>query len=132
MDLTHLVRRRMVSYLRLYRYLGKPFHVGIYNFMKLPNIVHNWYSKVFIKEFYTSPLPKTREQWVWNVKNNQILNPWGQEIPYLHFLFFKKTPFWDTPHYWKSGFYCLPQDVSIIKDGIVIFDNKTVSYKNKE
>ena len=132
MDLTHLVRRGMVDYLRLYRYLGKPFHVGIYDFMQFPNIVHNWYSKTFIKEFYTSPLPKTGEQWVWDVKNNHILNPWGKEIPYLHFLFFKKTPFWDTPNYWKSGFYCLPQDISIIKNGMVIFDNKSISYKNKE
>lgn len=132
MDLTNIVRKNMVNYLRLYRYIGKPFKIGIYGFMKFPNIVHNWYSKVFIKEFCTSPLPKTEERWVWDVRNNHILNPEGKEIPYLHFLFFKKTPFWNTPDYWKSGFYCLPQDISVIKNGYVFFDNKTISFQNSE
>lgn len=132
LDYTFLIRKNIVWWWRIYRYLYRPIKKGIYGFMKIPNCIHNWYSKAFIKEFYTSPLPKTGEQWVWDVKNNHILNPWGKEIPYLHFLFFKKTPFWDTPNYWKSGFYCLPQDISKIKDGMVIFDNKSISYKNKE
>lgn len=132
MDFTNLVRPTMINWLRIYRYIVKPLGLGVYEFMKYPNIIHNWYSKSFIEEFNTSPLPKIGERWVWDVRNNHILNPWGKEIPYLHFLFFKKTPFWNTPDYWKSGFYCLPQDISEIKNGHVVFDNTAISFQNRE
>ena len=129
LDWTILVRPSFVWWWRIYRYFISCFNVGRYSFMKIPNRIHNTHSKTFIKEFNTSPLPKNGERWIWDVKNNHMINPSGNEIPYLHFLFFKKTPFWNTPNYWKPGFYCLPQDISVIKNGYVYFDNKAISYQ---
>jgi hypothetical protein len=36
--------------------------------------------------------------------------PKGLTLPYLHFLFFKKTPYLQTEHYWRDGFYQIPAD----------------------
>lgn len=132
LDLTMLLRPFMKNWLRLYRYLGKPFKLGIYDFMYFPNIIHNLFSKSFIKEFHTSPLPKDSEKWFFNIDNNKILNPFGKEIPYLHFLFFKKTPFWETPNYWKPGFYQIKENFFSGNkiSGQIVFDNKAVIYKS--
>lgn len=85
--------------------------------MRIPNWLHNLYSNSLIREFYTSPLPKDGEHWILDIDSNKIINPSGREIPYLHFIFFKKTPFLETPNYWKSGFYHLEKETFYRNDG---------------
>lgn len=130
MDFTNLVRPTMTNWLRMYRYLARPFGVGIYKFMRIPNMIHNLYADSLIKEYYTSPLPKNGEQWIWNIETNTLINSSGRSIPYLHFLFFKKTPFWKTPNYWKENFFHIDDKCLKGQKGFVIFNNKSVTYKN--
>ena len=130
LDLSILVRKSFVNWWRVYRYFFKPFKFGMYNFMRIPNWLHNLYSNSLIREFYTSPLPKDGEHWILDIDSNKIINPLGREIPYLHFIFFKKTPFLETPNYWKPGFYHLEKETFSRNDGgKIIFDNNTVKYK---
>lgn len=129
MDFTNLVRPTMTNWLRIHRYLAKPFGFGIYKFMKIPNMIHNLYADSLIKEYNTSPLPKNEEQWVWNIETNTLINPSGKSIPYLHFLFFKKTPFLKTDNYWKENFFHVNNNCFIEQRGFVIFNNKSVTYK---
>ena len=128
MDMTNLVRPMMVNWLRVYRHIIKPFGVSFYGFMDLTNVIHNLFFKSHIKEYYTTPPPKDGEIWTYKVKNNCIVSPIGKEIPYLHFLFFKKTPFWETPHYWKPGFYQIDNGLDGLEEKEVKFDNRKISF----
>lgn len=98
--------------------------------MYLPDLKFYAYRKNFQIEYYTSPLPKNGEQWIWNIETNTLTNSSGRSIPYLHFLFFKKTPFWKTPNYWKENFFYIDDKCLKGQKGFVIFNNKSVTYKN--
>lgn len=130
-DFTNLVRPSMLYLEYFYRHFLKRFFrkcvLCMYDFMKFPNMIHNLYSKSYIKEFYTSPAPKMGEKWFLDIEKNKIYNPSNKEIPYLHFLFFKKTPFWNTPNYWKPGFYQIGNDIP--DKGFIFFDNEKICYK---
>lgn len=130
MDFTNLVRPSMVNWLRMYRWFAKPFGSGIYGFMKYPNLIHNLFADSLIREFYTSPLPQTGEKWIWNISTNTLIDSFGRSLPYLHFLFFKKTPFWNTPDYWKDGFFQVENKFYNKQKGIIIFDNTAITYKD--
>lgn len=45
-------------------------------------------------------------------KYSKVIAPDGTELPYIHFLFFKKTEWFETDNYWKSGYYKLNNDIS--------------------
>ena len=123
--MTVLIRPFMPYWLRIYRLL-KPLcrKMTLYSFMNIPNKVYNIFSKAYIKEFYTSPAPKDGEVWTYDAKSKRILSPAGKELPYLHFLFFKKTPYWNSLHYWKPGFWRLED--GIWEKNIIFFDNEGV------
>lgn len=38
---------------------------------------------------------------------------------YLHFMCFKKTPYYKTDNYWKNDFYKIPKEYDFSKGGIV-------------
>lgn len=130
-DFTNLVRSSMAYWEYVYRrFLKKTFRkVGLcmYDFMRIPNWIHNLFSKSYMREYYTSLLPNNGEVWYLDLKEHKIYNPQNKEIPYLHFLFFKKTPYCDTPNYWKPGFYQLRG--SIPTSGYILFSNEKIAYK---
>lgn len=65
------------------------------------------YPRIHLKELNTTPIPKDGEKWVYD--NGSVIDPQGRKLPYLHFLFFKKTQWLpENTDYWKSGFYKLP------------------------
>jgi conserved domain protein len=67
------------------------------------------------REFYTTPIPNIGEQWIFDVKNCSIQSPKGQKLPYLHFLFFKKTPWLKTDNYWREGYWKITDCISDYK-----------------
>lgn len=61
------------------------------------------YPKYHLRELFTTPRPPLS---IYQYKNGTILDSQNYEIPYLHFLFFKKTKFLPNYNdYWKEGFY---------------------------
>lgn len=77
-----------------------------FHFMDFANRLNG--GRRLFKEFFTSPNPVCGDTWIYDTANGKVTNPKGRELPYIHFLFFKKTPWYDTNLYWKDGYYKLP------------------------
>lgn len=97
---------------RVCRYIIRPLKIindsRYYKFVN--SLLCNRFSKYLFKEFNTSPAPKPKEQWIYDKCDGKVINcQTGQEIPYLHFLFFKKTPYLNAQFFWKEGFYQLSE-----------------------
>lgn len=65
------------------------------------------YRKIQACELFTSPRPTSGEQWIYVTKTGELkCQSTGRILPYLHFLFFKKSKWWkENEDYWKPGFY---------------------------
>ena len=112
-----------IRYVRfIYNKILKRFGVSFWNYMEKANRLVLC-RKLFL-EYYTSPAPKPGETWIYHLETNKVFNPIGKELPYLHFLFFKKTPYYKTENYWKSGYYMLDRDFS--KSKFIKFNHKGI------
>ena len=80
-------------------------HLGIHYFKVLVLLNQILHRNVLLHEYWTSPQPKDGEQWIYDVKNGSITDYKGRSLPYLHFLFFKKTPWLQTDSYWREDFW---------------------------
>lgn len=85
---------------RIFRYLH---FTNFFTFMNVYNNMVN--KKQLFREYYTSPAPKRSALWIYDIENGKIYDKLRNELPYLHFLFFKKTPWLETTKYWQSGYY---------------------------
>lgn len=104
-DFTALVYPFQKIIWSLYRRIGRHFGIIYYNFFDFFNLIPCAFSKFYMKEFYTSVIPKDGEVWQYKTVEGRIVNPQNKEIPYLHFLFFKKTPFYNAKTYWGPDFW---------------------------
>lgn len=96
---------------KLYDLLIKRINPGCFNrFMDFANRLIN--PKELFKEFHTSPAPKNNQKWIYDLESGKVISPDNIELPYLHFLFFKKTPWYETDLYWKEGFYNLSPKIN--------------------
>lgn len=94
---------------RIHNYLFKLFNIHYFKVLDILNpILH---PKVHLHEYWTSPQPKINEEWIYMCKENHITDPYLRELPYLHFLFFKKTPWLKVDLYWKKGFWTLNKPI---------------------
>jgi len=90
--------------LSIYHYLLRRICKCSFNwFMNLSNRLIN--PQQHFIEYHTSPAPRNGERWIYNVMQSKIFSPKGIELPYLHFLFFKKTQWLNSETYWEEGFY---------------------------
>lgn len=92
-------------YHRLFKYFRIPFH----RFLETCNIVFD--NKLYFRECYTSPLPKDGEHWEYNPQMGKVSDPKGKQLPYLHFLFFKKTRWYDSSCYWEGDYWQINEPV---------------------
>ena len=76
------------------------------------------------KEFHTSPCPKDGEMWTYDCCQNKIFAPEKKELPYLHFLFFKKTKWLNTDKFWKDGYWRIDKEISSYSK--ILFNNQIV------
>lgn len=125
-DLTDLIYPLMPKYRSFYRHFIRPLRVHLYDYLRPLNILNNLFSRNYFNEFYTSEIPRLTENWRYDVKENKIINPRGKEIPYLHFLFFKKTPFYRTEDFWKGDYFDLTSFNYNDPSGYIVFNNKRV------
>ena len=102
------------------------------DFFRIPNVFFNFMTRRHIKEYFTTPPPQDNELWIYSLDKGVVIAPDGKELPYLHYLFFKKTPFWNPEHYWKDDFWQIDHVNFDKLDGQVVFDNQRVIYVNKE
>lgn len=111
---------------RINKYICKPF--GIHYFTVLDSLHPIFHKRLYLHECWTSPIPKENEKWVYDIKNNSVTDSQNRELPYLHFLFFKKTQWLDTDIYWKENFYNIGSDIKLY-DKIIISDNGIYNYR---
>lgn len=126
-DFTVLVYPFQPYIWRLYRYLGKPLCIKYYNFFTAINFLPNMFSKHFFQEYYTSMLPANGEKWTYDPQTSIMLGPHNIELPYLHFLFFKKNKFFNGEFFGKENFWKI-ENLDFKKClQLVVFDNKKVT-----
>ncbi|MCM1224417.1 MAG: hypothetical protein NC548_59210 [Lachnospiraceae bacterium] len=65
------------------------------------------FRNMMLSELYTSPKPSNGMAWSYETSTGTVTDMRsGTQLPYLHFLFFKKTVWWkENENYWKDGFY---------------------------
>lgn len=112
-----------MRHLRLFhKYVTKPLGIHLYKVLDFFNPVIS--RKRSLKEYWTSPAPNAGQKWIYNIKTGEVINPKGVKLPYLHYLFFKKTPWLDTDFYWREGYWQLPSDFE--KFDRIVFDRDKV------
>ena len=89
----------------LYKGLFKPF-MSYGKWVELTyRLYSNKWNRKFTEEMFTTPIPKDGDVWTYDNKTGKIIAPDGRELPYLHFLFFKKTKYLETDNYWKGDYW---------------------------
>lgn len=111
----------------LYKKIFKRLGVSFWKYMEFANKI--MLHKKLFSEFYTSPAPKPGLVWKYDVKNGKMFNDEGLELPYLHFLFFKKTPWYDTDLYWREGYYTIEDNFKKYKN--IYIDEKHIYAMNR-
>jgi len=100
---------------------------------KWVNLTYKLYSNKwnckFTQEMFTTPIPKEGEVWTYDNEAGRVYAPDGKELPYLHFLFFKKTKYLETKNYWKGDYWKIPRNVDFSKIKHVCFSLDGVKYK---
>lgn len=116
---------------RIDRYIGAFFGISHYKIFSMIMPFFLFRKKIHMKELWTSPAPKESEKWIYNLSTGEMTSPNRKKLPYLHFLFFKKTPFYQTDIYWKDDFWKVSDSTINQGKGFIIFTNKEVFYKEK-
>lgn len=125
--LTSLVFPQMKNIHRLYRRLPSILKKDYRNGYSLLMWPVNRMTRFLFREQYTSPAPTPGETWRYDLKTGRITDPCKRELPYIHYLFFKRTPFYSTEHYWREGFYKItPADLQASK-GTILFDTDGIT-----
>lgn len=89
----------------IYKSLFKPF-MSYGKWVEMTyRLYSNKWNRKFTKEMFTTPIPKDGDVWTYDNKTGKIIAQDGRELPYLHFLFFKKTKYLETDKYWKNDFW---------------------------
>lgn len=83
-------------------------------------------SRILWYEAFTTFLPSPKVVNTYDLDSGKVFCPSRQSTPikegekiYLHFLFFKKTQYWNTTQYWKEDFYQIPEDYDFSKGGLI-------------
>ena len=96
----------------IYKSLFKPF-MSYGKWVEMTyRLYSNKWNRKFTKEMFTTPIPKDGDVWTYDNKTGKIIAPDGRELPYLHFLFFKKTKYLETDKYWKGDYWKIPSKVN--------------------
>lgn len=84
----------------------------LFSYRKWVDLTYRLYSnkwnRKFTKEMFTTTIPKESEVWIYDNSTGKITAPDGRDLPYLHFLFFKKTKYLDTEIFWKGDYWKIP------------------------
>lgn len=99
----------------IYKSLFKPF-MSYGKWVEMTyRLYSNKWNRKFTKEMFTTPIPKDGDVWTYDNKTGKIIAPDGRELPYLHFLFFKKTKYLETDKYWKNDFWKIDKKTTSLK-----------------
>ena len=96
---------------RIHKYLFQPLGV---HYFKVLDMLNPWlHKKVGLHEYWTSPQPQKGESWRYDM--NHVFDGKNRALPYLHFLFFKRTPWLKTDNYWHDDFWKIVEPIEKYK-----------------
>lgn len=98
-------------------------------FCKSTDFIHSLIrnKKVSFEEYYTTPVPNNSSKYIFDTQSGKVFDTIkNRELPYLHFLFFKKTQYLDIKDYWKNGFYHLQQGESFLNYKFIEINKKGI------
>lgn len=108
---------------RIHKYIFKPFNIHYFKVLDILNpILH---PRIYLHEYWTSPHPQKQKNWTYYRESSKITDPSKQELPYLHFLFFKKTQWLDKDLFWENNFYQLSNNIDLYKK--IIINHNSIS-----
>jgi len=125
-DWVRLVLPEKRIYTAIYKSLFKPF-MSYGKWVEMTyRLYSNKWNRKFTKEMFTTPIPKDGDVWTYDNKTGKIIAPDGRELPYLHFLFFKKTKYLETDKYWKNDFWKIDKRIDFSKIKTISFSLNSV------
>lgn len=90
----------------LWKFLIRKLKItDFYTYLNKYNFIFN--KKQLFCEYFTSPAPQLGEKWIYNLNAGVVTDNYNRNLPYIHFLFFKKTPWLKTDIFWNKDFYQL-------------------------
>lgn len=117
---------------RIYRYLIKP--LGLMRrdtFFRALNIFFcNKFTKILFKECFTTPLPKKTDEWIYDLNTGSVKKNKKNEIPYIHFLPFKKNRYFELEYSWDDDFYHVKKTEIMTGKGLISINVDEIVYKN--
>lgn len=131
MDLTRLINPYRQNIDRLHRYVFRWMGIKSYQLFDFFNSV--LLKRMHMKEYFTTPSPVHHQKskgnycfslftfhsslktWTYDVAHGKVTDSKGKEIPYLHFLCFKKNIWMESDCYWCDGFYKLKDTIEAYK-----------------
>lgn len=78
-------------------------------YQRVQNVLALFTPKVLFREAFSTIVPNPDQAWLYDCGTGR-LSERGVGLPYLHFLFFKKTPYLNTENAWSAGCYHIPED----------------------
>lgn len=88
----------------------------------------NRYTRRYFRELNTTPEPQDGQVWELS-KDGNILSPEGDNLPYLHFLFFKRNKYRNLGKYWHEGMFTDSLIQSISNGSGAIISNNGIELK---
>jgi hypothetical protein len=81
------------------------------SYQVMQDLLEFTHPRALFHECYSTLVPEPGQRWVYELGPGSIKEAGlGEELPYLHFLYFKKTRYLDTDRYWRSGFWRIPDN----------------------
>lgn len=130
-----VMTRKYKTIKTLYHMVCKPLMPSgwkYYCYYRWGQILRFWDSRILMMEYFTSFKPAPDVVCYYNLATGDItcsdqqLDKISSDVAklYLHFLFFKKTPYYETTEYWKDNYYGIPQDYDFSSGGVVEISTK--------
>lgn len=113
-----------------------PLENKYYFYQVVHKLIRN---KALFLECYTTPVPQKDDVWVYDLKSSNLITPkrfhnkkllGNMSLPYLHFLFFKKTPYLKTDSYWRDDFYRIPDNFNFDKNAKILITRRDITVKS--
>lgn len=129
-DFSNLVCPYFIFIRRLHKYFFKPLRIHLYKTLDIFNPI--FHKKIYLHEHWTSLQPQNGQEWIYDCKKGCVTDFKNRELPYIHFLFFKKNPWLKSNIYWKSDFYNISLPINNYRF-IIINNNciKGIEYDKK-
>lgn len=130
--LAYLIYPQLKTISRIYHYIVRLLHLAkegsFYNWIN--RLYCNPSTRMLFWEYDTTPRPRLEDKWIYNWVEGMLYHEASdKQLPYLHFLLFKKNSYFELENFWDGDYYNISKEcfedktsvrklISISLDGI--------------